>query len=317
MNKGKRFLLLGVLAFAGCQQDEPPANAAAVTSYINEVLAIMESNSINRRTIDWQALRRDVLARAANAQTIAAAEPALLLALGRLGDNHSLIQTITGRTLYNGNARCGGARTAFTPTREIGYIAVPSFSGTPSQGDAYARNMQQAIREQDNPDIKGWIVDVRGDTGGNMWPMIAGIGPLLGEGLAGHFIDISGNAVPWSYQTGSSLANTTRVVTVPSPYVLIKPNPRVAVLIDNGTASSGEATVISFIGRPNTRLFGTPSCGLSTANGTFPLSDGSTLFLTVSTMADRNKNLFGGRINPDETHAGAAAGNTAVEWILR
>lgn len=317
MNMNKSLLIIALLVVTGCSQDAPSTNSAIVTSYLNEVLDIMESNSINRRNIDWQALRRDMFARASNAQTIAAAEPALLLALGRLGDNHSFIQTTSGRTLYNGNAQCGGARTSFTPTREVGYIAVPSFSGTQSEGDAYARNMQQSIRAQDNPDMKGWIVDVRGDTGGNMWPMIAGIGPILGEGLAGHFIDISGVEIPWLYRAGSSVYNQTNVVTVPTPYVLIKSNPKVAVLIDNGTASSGEATVISFIGRSNTKLFGTSSCGLSTANVNFPLSDGAMLFLTVSTMADRNKNQFGGRITPDERHTGAAAVNAAVEWILR
>jgi carboxyl-terminal processing protease len=49
---------------------------------------------------------------------------------------------------------------------------------------------------------------------------------------------------------------------VKAPYKLVVPSPRVAVLTDTGVASSGEA--IAFRGRPNTRSFGTPTCGLST-----------------------------------------------------
>lgn len=317
MKKAIQILLL--LFVASCKDSDAPSTlniAPVVETYLNEVLGHMEQNSINRRNIDWPQLRNEVFARAANAQTISAAQPAILLALGRLADNHSLIVTASGGILYNGNANCGGTRTSFIPTAEVGYVAVPSFTGTQAESAAYARNMQQSIRNQDNPNMKGWIVDVRGDTGGNMWPMLAGIGPLLGDGLAGHFIDIDNNDIPWSYRGGSSFSNQSAVVSVPSPYVLQKPNPKVAVLIDNGTASSGEAIVISFIGRPNTKLFGTPSCGLSTANGTFNLSDGSTLFLTVSTMADRNKNKFGNKINPDEVHSGSNAVSAAVKWIL-
>src|SRR6266850_8052486 len=58
------------------------------------------------------------------------------------------------------------------------------------------------------------------------------------------------------------------------PYKLSVPNARVAVLTDIGVASSGEAIAIAFRGRPNTRSFGTPTCGLSTAVDQFPLSTG-------------------------------------------
>ena len=58
---------------------------------------------------------------------------------------------------------------------------------------------------------------------------------------------------------------------------------------------------MAFKERPNTRSFGELSCGLSTANAGFNLGDNYTLFLTVSTFADRAENLYGGRIAPDES----------------
>ena len=77
-----------------------------------------------------------------------------------------------------------------------------------------------------------------------------------------------------------------------------------AVLTDNRTASSGEAIVIAFRKRPLTRSFGTPTYGVSTANRGFVLSDSATIYLTVSTMADRNGNQYGYKINPDELVTG-------------
>ena len=57
---------------------------------------------------------------------------------------------------------------------------------------------------------------------------------------------------------------------------------------------------MSFIGKPGAKLFGQPSSGHTTANQSFPLSDGSILLLAVSVTADRNKKEFKGKIQPDE-----------------
>ena len=38
---------------------------------------------------------------------------------------------------------------------------------------------------------------------------------------------------------------------------------------------------------------------MSTANRAFPLSDGAVIYLTVSTMADRTREMYGGVIEPD------------------
>ena len=52
------------------------------------------------------------------------------------------------------------------------------------------------------------------------------------------------------------------MTTVSPPYVLRRQQPRVAVLSNVGIASSGEATLIAFRQRANTRSFGQPTCGL-------------------------------------------------------
>jgi C-terminal processing protease CtpA/Prc len=74
----------------------------------------------------------------------------------------------------------------------------------------------------------------------------------------------------------------------------------VAVLTSAQTASSGEAVDVAFRGRPNTRTFGRPTFGVSTANTTVQLSDSSMLLLTTARFADRLGNFYGYPLPPDE-----------------
>ena len=70
----------------------------------------------------------------------------------------------------------------------IGYVKVDGCLCEGAAGGAYAEALQRAIRMADRPGLIGWIVDLRTDGGGNMWPMMAGLGPILGEGIMGWIV---------------------------------------------------------------------------------------------------------------------------------
>jgi C-terminal processing protease CtpA/Prc len=183
----------------------------------------------------------------------------------------------------------------------------------------YAESIQAQIRAADRADLAGWIVDLRGNTGGNMWPMIAGLGPLLGEGAAGYFTSISGRETAWGYAAGSSwILDGRPVVTVETPYELEREDPKVAVLTDNYVMSSGETVLVSFLGRPNTRQFGETTCGLSTSRGAFTLFDGARLYISTFHLADRDRVRYGQSIVPDNPAVDMAeAVQLAIDWLLQ
>jgi C-terminal processing protease CtpA/Prc len=315
--------LVAVLSTTACGDGGSPTRPSEPTSdlaraYLEQMIGFMQANSINRLTIDWTMFRSRVFDQASTAQTIADTHPAIRVALGLLGDGHSSYQSATGTVIAVPNRNCSVTTFPSIPTlpSTVGYVKVSTFAGVGAAATGYANELQSAIVSADRDDLIGWVVDVRGNGGGNMWPMVAGVGPVLGEGVVGYFFDPTGVENVWEYRDGASWHDGVVVQRVDAPYRLRRERPRVAVLTDNGVASSGEATVIAFIGRPNTRSFGTATCGLSTANARFTMSDGAALSLTVAVMADRTRTKYGDSIPPDEIVTDSRqVVQRALEWL--
>lgn len=205
---------------------------------------------------------------------------------------------------------------------QYAYIWMPHFgSGDSITQILFADKMQQLIDSLDHKELKGWVLDLRDNGGGNCWPMLAGIGPILGEGVCGYFQE-GDEYHDWSYAKGASMERKRAFTTVSiDPYEPYSTNPKVAVLIGPMTGSSGEVVAIAFKNRPQTKLFGLPTAGYSTGNVNHTLSDGSMLFLAQSVYADRDKNAYPKGLNPDvEVAAGEGededkALEEAVQWL--
>ena len=299
--------LLGVACGGGSPSTAPspvPGAQASpvVVKYLNDLVDIMQANSVNRLTIDWTSFRAQVLSAAGSAQAIADASPAIGVALGLLNDHHSFYQRPTGGGISNPRFPSGCSVPTVadaTMPADIGYLRIGAFSGNAAAEVALATDLHLRIAAQDRDALAGWIVDLRGNGGGDMWPMLAGVGPILGEGTAGYFI-APAYTTAWGYNGTASFDGTFLAVQPEKPYRLIAQNPRVAVLTNEAVASSGEAIVVAFRGRPNARSFGARTCGVPTANRAFVLSDGASLFLTTALDADRNRVTYDSAIPPDE-----------------
>jgi hypothetical protein len=178
----------------------------------------------------------------------------------------------------------------------IGYLSIPGFLSTDNNViNDFANQIHNAIRKLDSiVNINGWIVDLRNNEGGNMWPMVLGLNPLIGNEVPGYFKNTGQkNAAEW--KTSSPFNG----VTIKEPYQLKNPKSKIAVLYSKRTASSGETTAICFIGKPNTKSFGEVTAGLTTGNHIFNLSDDNIFILATSYIMDRNKKMYSGSITPD------------------
>jgi carboxyl-terminal processing protease len=167
----------------------------------------------------------------------------------------------------------------------LGYIEIPGVLGWPESFDADA---VRAIAAVDASPTCGWVVDLRRNTGGNMWPMLHAVRPILGE------------ANPFTYRFGKGPWSQKPV------YALRWPDPAIAVLTSRLTVSSGELVTIAFRGPSTTRLFGEATAGLASSNMAIPMVDGARLVITTSRPADRTGRAYEGPIEPDQA--------LAIDW---
>jgi C-terminal processing protease CtpA/Prc len=204
---------------------------------------------------------------------------------------------------------------------------MPGFTSTAQTAQrAFADQLHAILKQLDAHVSCGWIVDLRRNTGGNVWPMLAGIGPLLGEGNVAAARYADGSRVAMWYRAGQAgLGDFAQLTVSGEPYRSGAATLPVAVLTGEDTASSGEAIAVAFRGRPDARSFGAATRGISTGNRSFPLSDGAALVLTVATTADREGRLYGGAIEPDQAVADQRAGaplagqpavRAALDWLV-
>jgi C-terminal processing protease CtpA/Prc len=156
-------------------------------------------------------------------------------------------------------------------------------------------------------------VDLRGNLGGSMWPMLAVAAPLLPDGVLGYFVPPAGPDQTWRSRRGRILLDRRTLARATGPHRTVPAAP-VAVLTDGRTASSGEAVAVAFRGRPQVRTFGAATMGMASANEPHPLRDGAQLYVTVAYFADHRRTVYREPLPPDDP-GGADPLAAAVDWI--
>jgi C-terminal processing protease CtpA/Prc len=166
------------------------------------------------------------------------------------------------------------------------YIELPGVMGKPAAN--YDDTLHELLGAIDDGTLRGCIVDLRRNTGGTLWPMLAAIGPFAGTGQLGAFASAQSGA-DWTYDAATGVATSANyeLAKVAKPHPARADLP-VAVLTGPLTMAAGEALVVAFAGRERTRRFGEGTRGLPTSNTQIPLTDGALLLLTVTVHADRN-----------------------------
>ena len=166
----------------------------------------------------------------------------------------------------------------------IVYVLLPAHSGIKVPDSLYLHTVLDFLLA--HQDAQGVVLDLRGNRGGNMYPMIAAVSPLLPDGIILKFKGRK-RTVPVSldYVLSSNGLAAGEIPKFPSTLP-------VAILTDEWTGSSGEAVLLCFRGLGNARSFGIPTAGFASANIVEPLSDGYTLLITVSCNEARTGEVF-------------------------
>lgn len=302
----------------------PPS--AVATGYLDSAIAIMRIHSLRRDSVDWPALRATAMRYAGEARRPGETHFALERAIKLLGDHHSfLIRLPVGAGTEAADTSTISTDARLLPGR-VGYLVVPPFGDTDSvRMRTYFRMLEDSLLSLKQQGACTWVLDLRGNWGGNMWPMLAGLRGFFSPGVVGKFM-YPDTIQAWkfnAYGPSSEEEDEARISEFGERRLDLSKSP-VALLIGEGTASSAEAVTLSFRGRPRTKSFGQPTMGLSTGNEDFTLPDGAELLLTVALMADRSGRGDGSRITPDvllpadpAPSATDTALAAAVAWLSR
>jgi C-terminal processing protease CtpA/Prc len=315
-----RSLYLSLSIFLVCSSSSTGQNERADTSLsacirnahllLDEVFLLMQKNYYKKDSVQWDPLIKNAKRILSQSSDCEAAYQTVQWCFDQIKEEHSFVMPPVKAARYTGDVNSSKDPSSSKPLAgpirhefiegDIGYISVPWIATTDDViCTGYADSLQSLIRTFDDEGVNKWIIDLRNNTGGNCWPMLAGLGPLLGNGIHGYFVS-SKETIPISYKNGVVMQGKQARCIVTNPHTLDHNKNSIIILTGKKTSSAGEIVALTFKGRDNVYLYGEPTAGLTTANATYSLSDGSMLVLTVCKEADRNGKMVEGKIHPDE-----------------
>nr|WP_321232773.1 S41 family peptidase [uncultured Psychroserpens sp.] len=282
-----------------------------VRNYLITAIDSIQTNALTSSDVDWETVRAKALNDAKGLTKTNETYDIIVSVLGKLDDNHSFLQKNNANLSYANN-KGNKRRSPYGSRMQIEYglhqregktfarIFVPQGL----RDNTFAQSLQDRLFEMQQSNPCGWVVDLRGNGGGNMWPMLAGVGPLVGDNPLGGGQKGNGETDGYLYDNGKAIyvdfnGNKKLLAEATERIEILSDDIPVAFLIDRGTGSSGEAMAVIFKGRKNTKAFGEKTYGASTSTRGIKLSDSLNIVLAVATFQDRNKNIYLNGVAPD------------------
>lgn len=187
-------------------------------------------------------------------------------------------------------------------TEKIAYVKVPSMQAYGQQQiDDLAKALNDSISQFNLKKIKGFIIDLRLNGGGNMYPMLTGLSSLLGNNTLGYETNIDDSVVrKWELINGNFNIGGYHVTNITATASSVFRSIPVVVLTGPVTKSSGSMTAIAFKGRPKTFFIGEPTAdGYTTSTQFFTFANNLVLNFATNFAADRNMKIYKTTVDPD------------------
>lgn len=254
----------------------------SATRYGEIAIEIMDDQGYFVNEEEWSKQKKQAMNELANISNYEEAYPIIEEALKIAGGKHSfLLQNEEKEATYAKDMMPQVERNA-----NVLFVQLPAIMDAEKNGKKYAEIVLEALNK--NKEIKGIVIDLQENTGGDMGPMITAVSPLLPDGeilyFEHHLYD-----QPVVLKNGEVTGGGTTITTdIPS----FKMDVPVAILTNERTGSSAEAIAMSFLDLENVRTFGQPTAGYASGNASYPLYDRSILYLTVAYNKTVNGQVF-------------------------
>lgn len=327
-----KHLLILVLSFIACSA-LAQQSTASLQSVAEDIFNKAKTYSLYRKEIDWDELHGRVFRTPVTTET--ELENNVRLVFEAIKDKHAILLRNGKRVVYtklpasfvvrqelkNVPGTRSSTLSAKMIDEDLAYIVVPSTS----KNDAYTlQSYQDQICALGLKNLKGIVLDLRLNEGGSIYPLAA-LSQLYDGEIIGHTSGVNGLSGTLKVKNGKFYQNDKLISMVKSKCAAPK-NLKIAVLISQITASSGEIIASAFKGRSQTIFIGENTFGLTTLNAEFKLPGSYYLGLSTAYIADRDSNVYRNHISPDiQTITGDNFTDlskdlkvkAAIEWIRK
>ena len=280
----------------------------SINTFYSKLFEELKANYLYTKQVDWPSIESYTLKEALKHKTLEESLEASVKLFDTIQGKHLIV--FSGKNWYN-TSKLGKQLTADMFNKSVldayenkkpfetkviqknyGYVFIPGMllkDATRQQLDEAAKNIYDAIVEIDKShNIKGWIIDLRLNVGGNSNVMLTGLYHLLGNGATYVSLDTDEHVkILDSFHEGVMYENHKEKCAVT---ITTKPKPHIPVALLSGvlTNSAGEFVILGFRGRKNAIVIGEESYGNTTANDMYDLPFGIKAAITQSKATDRS-----------------------------
>ena len=317
------------------------------STMLDSIISVTKTNSLYADKLDWEKLSLEMHAMVKEQDSLEAIIPPVEYMFKQLEDFHGALFLNMRRynSYYKTEYHYPTDTKVLSKIREsnaiveskmlkekIAYLKIPTFNifGR-EQIDESTRKLREHICKLKAQNPQGWIIDLRTNMGGNMYPMFAGLGELLPNiKLSGDTKDGANYQSEWYNEDGNFHMWNSPMTDVKLLCSEEGKNEneqvKMAVLAGRYTSSAGEAVASSLKGQKNMRLFGEITSGWSSTTGYFVIAENVFITPTVAWYMSLDKavhkdgvhpdTLIVEEVNPDALTEGKAF-EAALAWVLK
>ncbi|MDE5518203.1 S41 family peptidase [Elizabethkingia meningoseptica] len=284
----------------------------SVKVFVDRSIDLIKSNAVDISNVDL--IRKGLYNKAQNLDRVSEAAPLYAEVFELLGDYHGSLKykgrsygwnkdLATNNVYLKGKLKAQKSVVSKVIDKNIGYIRIPGNNDFAfKKVDSIANDITDHINNINSGKIKAWIIDLRVNTGGNMYPILLGLKEFIGteSTIFGGFRNSKGESSgKWEIKDGKMLIDGNELVRKVGLNNTIKKDTPIVILTSCYTASAGEMTAIALIGRKNTFVVGEPTADYTTAVQGFSINADAGLNLSTDYVVDRNLKIYKSNIKPD------------------
>ena len=352
MKKTFLIFIISILTFS-CFGQTNKSKKTKSKSLLDSIIYITKTNSIYKNDVDWSKLEKKVYDKFVDSESIVSIiEPTQYL-LGELGDYHGFL-VLNGKQYWTKKKKVRNVDYDYNSKNykekqdkivsmllnkkeietkiiydSIAYIEIPFLlnnQGIDSINLDYTIKLRTAICDLSKRKPKGYIIDLRRNLGGTVYPMISGMGELLqNRDLGGTTKEGKKYDDKWVLKNGNFHFGENSLSNIPEIKCnIFTDDIPIVVLIGRYTASSGEVVASALKGQNNIKLIGEQTAGYSTTNSWFYIADDISLNPSISFYMSEDKTVHKDGIFPDieiienlnmEDLLSGKVMNEAIKWI--